>query len=244
MKIIQSRLEGVPDNIVDPDAIQFASRKVAAVSGDARRALDICRRAVEIAEQASEASNTQIFDMDSDMDTQSRSPSKAASRRGRRRLKISRPSSHERGPAMEKQLQKSGQELEPSSIGRVTSATIKQAIQEAISTPLQQSLRCLPLSAKVFLAGLLARIRRTGLTESTLGDVLDEAKRIAEAAVAVAGAASAGVKEFLLDKSDNISHARLRAMGFAAVELMNSGILALEGDLGVKNGCASGKGDR
>ncbi|KAL3961629.1 hypothetical protein ACCO45_003152 [Purpureocillium lilacinum] len=50
MRIIQSRLEGVPGNIVDPDAIQFASRKVAAVSGDARRALDICRRAVELAE--------------------------------------------------------------------------------------------------------------------------------------------------------------------------------------------------
>lgn len=50
MTIIQSRLEGVPGNIVDADAVQFASRKVAAVSGDARRALDICRRAVEIVE--------------------------------------------------------------------------------------------------------------------------------------------------------------------------------------------------
>lgn len=50
MTIIGSRLEGVSGNIVDSDAIQFASRKVAAVSGDARRALDICRRAVEIAE--------------------------------------------------------------------------------------------------------------------------------------------------------------------------------------------------
>ena len=35
----------------EQDAIQFASRKVAAVSGDARRALDICRRAVEIAQR-------------------------------------------------------------------------------------------------------------------------------------------------------------------------------------------------
>lgn len=52
MTIIQSRLEGVPGNIVDADAVQFASRKVAAVSGDARRALDICRRAVEIVEYA------------------------------------------------------------------------------------------------------------------------------------------------------------------------------------------------
>ncbi|KAK6213002.1 origin recognition complex subunit 1 (ATPase) [Colletotrichum tabaci] len=53
MKIIQSRLEGVPGNVVEADAIQFASRKVAAVSGDARRALDICRRAVELAEAES-----------------------------------------------------------------------------------------------------------------------------------------------------------------------------------------------
>ena len=35
---------------VSPDAVGFASRKVASVSGDARRALTICRRAVEIAE--------------------------------------------------------------------------------------------------------------------------------------------------------------------------------------------------
>ncbi|EGW34758.1 uncharacterized protein SPAPADRAFT_145188 [Spathaspora passalidarum NRRL Y-27907] len=36
---------------ISPDAIGFASRKVASVSGDARRALTICRRAVEIAEK-------------------------------------------------------------------------------------------------------------------------------------------------------------------------------------------------
>lgn len=35
----------------DLDAITYASRKVAAVSGDARRALEICRRATELAEK-------------------------------------------------------------------------------------------------------------------------------------------------------------------------------------------------
>ncbi len=35
----------------DMDAIVYASRKVAAVSGDARRALEICRRATELAEK-------------------------------------------------------------------------------------------------------------------------------------------------------------------------------------------------
>ncbi|KAK9478820.1 hypothetical protein V1514DRAFT_329849 [Lipomyces japonicus] len=48
--IIEARLKEVPGNIVLPEAIEFASRKVASVTGDARRALDICRRAVEIAE--------------------------------------------------------------------------------------------------------------------------------------------------------------------------------------------------
>ncbi|KAK9356889.1 P-loop containing nucleoside triphosphate hydrolase protein [Lipomyces doorenjongii] len=49
--IIEARLKDIPGNIVLPEAIEFASRKVASVTGDARRALDICRRAVEIAEE-------------------------------------------------------------------------------------------------------------------------------------------------------------------------------------------------
>lgn len=55
--IIQSRLGGIADSsgtVVGPDAVEFASRKIASVSGDARRALDLCRRAVEIAEMDSE----------------------------------------------------------------------------------------------------------------------------------------------------------------------------------------------
>ena len=34
----------------ESDAVQFVARKVAAVSGDARRALDICLRATELAQ--------------------------------------------------------------------------------------------------------------------------------------------------------------------------------------------------
>lgn len=47
-QIISSRLDGL--KCFDEDAIQLVSRKVAAVSGDARRALDISRRAVLIAQ--------------------------------------------------------------------------------------------------------------------------------------------------------------------------------------------------
>lgn len=47
-EIVTSRLLGI--QAFDPDAVQLVARKVAALSGDARRALDICRRATEIAE--------------------------------------------------------------------------------------------------------------------------------------------------------------------------------------------------
>lgn len=36
--------------MIDPMAIQLCARKVAAVAGDARKALDVCRRAVEVFE--------------------------------------------------------------------------------------------------------------------------------------------------------------------------------------------------
>ncbi|KAM6368655.1 cell division control protein 6 homolog isoform 1-T2 [Pluvialis apricaria] len=49
--ILQERLGQVAgDTVLDTAAIQFCARKVSAVSGDARKALDICRRAVEVVE--------------------------------------------------------------------------------------------------------------------------------------------------------------------------------------------------
>ncbi|KOX69890.1 Origin recognition complex subunit 1 [Melipona quadrifasciata] len=47
-EIVESRLKGFDG--FRSEAIQLVSRKVSAVSGDARRALDICRRAMEITE--------------------------------------------------------------------------------------------------------------------------------------------------------------------------------------------------
>ena len=48
--IVASRLEGL--EVFQQDAVQLVARKVASLSGDARRALDICRRAAEMAEAA------------------------------------------------------------------------------------------------------------------------------------------------------------------------------------------------
>ncbi|SMR42717.1 unnamed protein product [Zymoseptoria tritici ST99CH_1E4] len=149
MAIIQSRLEGVGNVIVESDAVQFASRKVAAVSGDARRALDVCRRAVEIAEQES------LEEVSGKENQPPNTPSKTPGK------------------------QKPAAAAAPSSKkGIVTIATIKRAINEATSTPLAAHLRSLPLASKLFLAALLARLRRTGITESTLADVVEEAMRM------------------------------------------------------------------
>ncbi|KAM6538707.1 Origin recognition complex, subunit 1 [Fusarium falciforme] len=190
MKIIQSRLEGVPGNIVDPDAIQFASRKVAAVSGDARRALDICRRAVELAEADAPGDPT--------------TPSK------RERLAESQ-----------------GQ---PRGVGRVTIATIKKAINEATTNPVQQHLRSLPLMSKLLMAALMMRIRRTGLAETTFGETLDEIHR----ASLRAPSALPGVAAVLNNGLKGTQTGAMRPMTrpghihTAALELVAAGLINLE----------------
>lgn len=52
-EIVNSRVQSL--SLFDHDGIQLIARKVAAISGDARRVLDICRRAVDVAEAQFEA---------------------------------------------------------------------------------------------------------------------------------------------------------------------------------------------
>ncbi|RSL43602.1 hypothetical protein CEP53_011624 [Fusarium sp. AF-6] len=190
MKIIQSRLEGVPGNIVDPDAIQFASRKVAAVSGDARRALDICRRAVELAEADAPADPT--------------TPSK------RERLAESQ-----------------GQ---PRGVGRVTIATIKKAINEATTNPVQQHLRSLPLMSKLLMAALMMRIRRTGLAETTFGETLDEIHRASLRAPSALPGMAAVLNNGLKGTQTGAMRPMTRPghIHTAALELVAAGLINLE----------------
>ncbi|OQO12010.1 hypothetical protein B0A48_02649 [Cryoendolithus antarcticus] len=238
MTIIQSRLEGVGAVIVESDAIQFASRKVAAVSGDARRALDICRRAVEIAEQEATDSSASLDPGKENLppDTPSKTP-------GRQK-----PQPQQSVAGIDKRK------------GIVTIATIRRAINEATSTPLAAYLRALPLSNKLFLSALLARSRRTGITESTLADVADEALRMARTSL------SKPVQDFLLTppptlvqdegiadlgadaqatpgkrgrpvaKKELESVARVLGLGAAGRELAEAGIVGLESRCGERVG--------
>ncbi|CAK7565534.1 MAG: Origin recognition complex, subunit 1 [Sporothrix epigloea] len=222
MKIIQSRLEGVPGATVDLDAIQFASRKVAAVSGDARRALDICRRAVEMAE--AEVGQKQQQEEASLPQTPTKSI-KAVKGRG----------SGENDTVATKKR---------TAAGRVTIDTVRRAIAEATSSPLQQYLRALPFSSRLLLAALLARTQRTGIAESTFGDVLEETQRALRYSVSVAAGTKEGrpLEALLIGRStaDGASQkqaaalaasrgARLAGLGGAVVELAGAGIVYLEG---------------
>lgn len=213
-EIIRSRLSLVPENIVDPDAIQFASRKVAAVSGDARRALDICRRAVELAEAESLAAENPLL----------ATPSKTARRKEKAAL--------ENGDVTKAK----------STVGKVTIATIKHAINEATSSPLQQYLKSLPLAAKVFLAALLARTRRSGVNECILSDVIEDAKRLALMTAdnpqihdyllttPTASMGAEGSSSVVNKKVGKATAApRVLAMGLAAAELAEAGVIGLEG---------------
>ncbi|EXJ94493.1 origin recognition complex subunit 1 [Capronia coronata CBS 617.96] len=210
MEIISSRLEGVPGNIVDQDAVQFASRKVAAVSGDARRALDICRRAVEIAEQSQQTQNTATTETDNDDAS----------------ISASTPSRKGRGATKDLSNTKPEESDASKPLPRVTIATIKQAINEATSSPIAQHLRSLSLASKLFLAAILARTRRTGVAESTFGDVVVEAKRIADVAE------NSAIHDFLLangvPRKATSTMPRILALGAAAMELVEAGVLAME----------------
>lgn len=253
MQIIQSRLEGVPGNIVLSDAVQFAARKVAAVSGDARRALDICRRAVEIAE-------TEVASQDQDDETQPLTPSRTGRGNKTKPLQSSRtPNVTDQSDASA--IKRGGPAAGRTSKGVVTLATIRQAINEATSSPLQQALRALPLISKVFLAALLARLRRTGIGEAVLGDIVDEVKKLGfmsqlqpvhdyllapEAHDRLNGSSSFDVQSSTPSKNaepiDTISkhakHKAARVLGLAsaATDLAEAGIIGIEARHGERVG--------
>ncbi len=47
--------------LFEPEAVEFIARKVSAASGDARRALDISRRAAELAEKGGHTKCVVVF---------------------------------------------------------------------------------------------------------------------------------------------------------------------------------------
>ena len=245
MEIITSRLSNVPGDIVDADAIQFAARKVAAVSGDARRALDICRRAVEIAEQQATIGKSNSKHTARSRITEETDNSDKENDEGHHapvaddEVDNSDPDLQPETPTRKNRNTKSRntnstphQTTSSQPRTRVTIPTIKLAISESTTTPLTPYLRTLPLSSKLLLAALLARHRSTGTTECLYADVIAETRRIA-----LSMSEGGPVKEYLLTRSESgvgggsggdTLLPRINALDSAVEELVAAGVLAVE----------------
>lgn len=155
-QIIMGRLEEI--DIIDADAVEYAARKIAGVNGDARRVLDLIRRAVELGGG-----------------------------------------------------------------NRVGLEEVRHAIAENHATPMTAYLQRLPVSGKVLLCGLLARVRRTRNTEAPLSSVLSQAEELVPLAK----------KANLIKKVLYADEKRLNGFQFVVNELVEAGVIvrqAIQGE--------------
>ncbi|KAH9883715.1 P-loop containing nucleoside triphosphate hydrolase protein [Xylariomycetidae sp. FL2044] len=206
MRIIQSRLEGVPGKIVEPDAVQFASRKVAAVSGDARRALDICRRAVELAEAEMSGAETRPF-----------TPSKNA------KAMISEAGGGGGGGRASKG--KVTISVVKRAINEATASPLQQHLR---ALPFAAKLVLAALLARAERSGLPDSIYSDVMEEMKRALVLDAGSR--RAGVLRGDGSQRGMTNNPLAFIPNVRRDRIAGVSMAAAELAGAGIVILEGN--------------
>jgi origin recognition complex subunit 1 len=134
------------DSAFEAVAVELASRKVAAVSGDARRVLELCRRAAELAETLAgrsfdEAENVHAYDGDL-------SAADVAELDRRRR----------RVAALDK--------------AQVVMQHIKAAMFEMFQSPHMRMLEAASRHDRIFLCALLLELRASGVTEARVSNVM------------------------------------------------------------------------
>lgn len=201
-EIITTRLTG-HGNLIQKEAIEFAARKVASVSGDARRALDICRRAFEIAEldtEEEDQKNKRLKEDDAISTTTTKGEEES--------------NENDDTTKSSKTLQK---DKTQSLLHVVKIKHIKSAIDETTNSAMYIYLQGLPLASKILLSAVLARIRRSGINENPMGDILEEMQRLCK----------------LSKQADKIieifyrNGKKIRMVGFlsAVAELVEGGIL-------------------
>lgn len=144
VKILQARIGET--RIFQATGMELAARKVASVSGDVRRALDICRRATIIAEEAS--ANAQEPDKSPDQ------PSCGVA------TTFGTPSSA-RGATL------------VDGILPVAITHVHEAIRQQAQTLPVRAVRALPLHAQLLLVGVLHERTRTGCADVSIDAVLE-----------------------------------------------------------------------
>ena len=138
-----------------PDAIEIASRKIASVSGDARRALKVCKRATEIAEEHYMLQHS--YDYGGSGNANTPIPEEPVS-----------PTKKERDEYGEYEVQV------------VDIKHIMRALNETLNSNYVTFISRQSFTTKLFLCAFLHLIEKTGSQEQTLGDIIDEIRTLIE----------------------------------------------------------------
>ncbi|KAH3900010.1 related to Origin recognition complex subunit 1 [Saccharomycodes ludwigii] len=141
--------------VIEDDAIEIIARKIASVSGDARSALKICKRGIEIAE--ADYLEKHGYDIDTELNVTE----------GTKQVNDGHQTLANNVFADE------NDEIE---IQKVDISHVMKAINETNSTPSSQFLSRLPFSAKLFLHAYLSLLKKNKKSDQSAGDIIDEVK--------------------------------------------------------------------
>lgn len=180
------------------DAIEIASRKVASVSGDARRALKVCKRAAEIAEQYYMAKHGYGYDgqtiVSEDLEEGERENAVASAK-------------------------------DSADVQTVHISHVMKALNETINSHAINFMSRLSFTAKLFLFALLNLIKKSGLQEQSLGNVIDEIRLLIE--VNGNNKFIVGIVDTLFQKNESNKGEQLRMISwdFLINQLVDGGII-------------------
>ena len=134
---------------MQPNAVELCARKVAASMGDLRTALDVCRRAIELAETDYKRKNQQL---------QQQQQQKAVL--------------GEQKNAVQPQ-----QQVKNTEIVKVAIPHVMKVLQSVFGSPAVQELKQLNLQQKIVMGVLMVMARNSKKEQITLGKVKKEIKK-------------------------------------------------------------------
>jgi origin recognition complex subunit 1 len=158
MQIVKGRLQntggpGLTNSPFEDTAVQLASRKVAAVSGDARRVLELCRRGAELAE-------ARVRKQEKELEREKEGKENMLSGQG------AMPSTFFGTAAT------SAARPEKKRPNGVDIKDIQAAQREMFQTPHMHLLEAASRHERIFLAALVMELRRTGLSDACITNVM------------------------------------------------------------------------
>ncbi|KAE8234287.1 hypothetical protein CF326_g665 [Tilletia indica] len=138
-------------DLLHPDAIKLAAHRVASISGDARRMLDVCRRVIEAVEGKAEM-----------LVEKERSDGQGNEADARRSHRQTAAAAVVHAKAVSDRCQ------------QATAKDVIAVFDSMVKSGTARHIASLSLSAKVLLVAMIRYIRRSGLVEVRVGDVLVE----------------------------------------------------------------------